>query len=179
MHNVRTEVDQLLDMYTRYKTLQAEVDQLGRIVARQKAAGATPDTSEYERKKQELQDLSDAMTFASPTIWMMYKHEAYQNEAQPITTMHDFRMHCSKPSYICTKRFEFVNESLEKRNLPTLADANAFPDTQKLSEVYEAVAPLEADAEFMADWRNYEYHKTDRVAKWENYAKAMNSPADN
>lgn len=168
--NARTEVNKLLNMYERYKILQHEVDALGRSVARQKAAGIAPHADEYERKKQELQALSDAMTFASPTIWMMYKYEAYKKETQPIRTMHDFRLHCSKPGYICTKRFEFVNESLEKRNLPILNDTGAFPDAEELPRVYDALVPLEADDSFMTDWRKFEYYQTDRVAKWENYS---------
>lgn len=166
----RQAVDTLLAMYQAYKRLNEQAEQTGRQLVKAKLRGddTTSVATAYETLRTELQQLSDAMTFAGPTIWAMYKFEAYADEAQPIRTMHDFRMHCSKPGYICTKRFQYVNSALARRNLPTLADKAVFPDSMLVSELYASLKPLEADAAFMQAWSGHEYYRKDGVvAKWE------------
>ena len=124
---------------------------VGDIGAREKAA---------EKK---LQEISDSMFFDNPVVWMMYKYFAYRGTPGELSTMRDFRAHCSKPDYICTKRFIFVSSK---------ADIAKFSDDAELSSAYGSagVIRLVEDEAFMADWRKYEYHKDDaRVAKWENF----------
>lgn len=167
------EVARLLEAYGRYKGLLEQQQTVSSKLAKQKLRGdvSSKDKASFERLTDELQRLSDSMTFASPTVWMRYKYEAYQNEAQPIRTMHDFRMHCSKPGYICTKRFMFVNEQLARRQLPLLTDAKAYGDGMSLGKLLadDVFAMLERDEGFMDKWAEYEYHTVNgRVAKWEN-----------
>lgn len=169
-----SEVTKLLEAYGRYKALLTQQQKVSSKLAKQKLKGdvSPANQASFDQLTNELQQVSDSMTFASPTVWVRYKYEAYRDEAQPIRTMHDFRMHCSKPGYICTKRFLFVNEQLASRHLPLLTDAKAYKDETSLSELLsgDVFAELEHDEDFMDMWATYEYHKDDgRVAKWENY----------
>lgn len=169
-----SEVTKLLEAYGRYKALLTQQQEISSKLARQKLKGdvSPADQASFDQLTNELQQVSDSMTFASPTAWMRYKYEAYRDEAQPIRTMHDFRMHCSKPGYICTKRFLFVNEQLASRHLPLLTDRKTYSDGISLSELLtkDIFAALEQNEDFMDEWATYEYNKEkDRVAKWENY----------
>ena len=124
-----------------------------------------------------MQSISNAMTFADPLIWAMYKFEAYADETQPIRTMQDFRLHCSKPGYICTKRFIFVNETLSNRSLSNLADTSAYPDQKSLTESFNTLWTLSQDSDFIRVWKVYEYHRVDsKAAKWENYTHSNARP---
>ncbi len=113
-----------------------------------------------------LQAISDSMFFENPVVWMMYKYFAYRGTPAELSTMRDFRAHCSKPDYICTKRFTFVG---------TKTDLARFSDDAELPSVYASAALLKLveHKEFMDAWRAYEFHKDgDRIAKWENFVKA-------
>lgn len=168
------EVAKLLEDYRRYNDLLTAQQSCATELAKQKLRGqvSVETASLYEQLAVDLQNLSDSMTFASPTIWMRYKYEAYQNETQPIRTMHDFRMHCSKFGYICTKRFLFVNKQLANHQLALLTDTKVYSDTMTLGELLtdDVFAVLELDSDFMKEWAVHEYHKANgRVAKWENF----------
>lgn len=169
---VRQQTDALLTMYHDYKQVLAEQQQLATELAKAKLRGNSTVAiqKEYDDTTRQLQAVSDAMTFPSPIVWMMYKFEAYADESQSIRTMQDFRTHCSKPGYICTKRFNFVNAELAKRSEKPLSAVDAYGDELLLSEVYAAVRVLESDDVYMRQWNEYEYWQVDgRVAKWENY----------
>ena len=177
MTHITPAVQTLLDQYKQYTEMSREIKLLERQLAKTRLSGA--DTADaqgsLDKKTAELQALSDAMTFDSPATWIGYKLEAYRGEAQPILTMHDLRVHCSKPGYICTKRFAFLNRELDRRGLKTLADAEAFSDTVPLEDVLrsEELAAV-VDAAFMDQWNSYEYNTVDgRVAKWENWREVL------
>ncbi len=105
---------------------------------------------------------------------MLYKFRAYQNEPQPIADMNDFRVHCSVPGYICTKRFDFTNAELAARNRKNFTDEKAYPDEKSLvaAMLNDDVAALARDENFMKKWREREYFRDGgRVAKWENAEK--------
>lgn len=109
------------------------------------------------------------MTFDTPLIWAMYKYEAYASEPQPIKTVHDFRQHCSKPGYICTKRFLFTDKFLGESGLSQLADVKAYPNHAELTTICGILRELQADEAFMGWRRECEYYKIDGcVAKWRN-----------
>ena len=111
------------------------------------------------------------MTFDTPLVWVMYKFEAYQDEAQPIQTMHDFRLHCSKPGYICTKRFTFLNTHLCNNGQCPLADDERYPDKMLLSEIFPLLGEIERDEVFVSIWRAHEYYQEDGIVKkWQDYA---------
>lgn len=140
------------------------------IVLREQPDEIAELTAQIESTADDLQRISDEMTFANPVVWMMYKYKAYQGTSQAITDMQDFRKHCSKPDYICTKRYLFLNEYLSRRGID-LNDNSLYPDTLALPEVYgsKPLLTLLRDANFMAEWDRHEYHTVDgRVAKWEN-----------
>lgn len=168
------EVGRLLGQYQEYKQLLVDRQALSSSLAKQKLQGeaAQEDEDQYVRLGNQLQTLSESMVFASPSIWMRYKNEAYADESQPILTLHDFRMHCSKPGYICTKRFLFLNAQLKQQNLPVLNDARTMDDGTLLADLVasDVFATLENQEGFMDRWGAYEYNKVDgRVAKWENF----------
>ena len=174
MVEYRKEVDGLLKAYATYKELlQAEAG-LSMKRARQKIIGVVDPklASDHEIIKQKLQSLSESMTFANPFVWIMYKFEAYKNEAQPIRTMRDFRIHCSKEGDICTKRFAFVNEQLTSGGQRSLLDTRYYEDSILIDELIKekAMQELVNNSVFMETWRRYEYN-TDagKVAKWNNY----------
>ena len=124
-NSARAAVDKLLDMYDEYKALTVKIAAAERHLALAKLKNS--DVEQVQTKldglRRDQQQLSDTMTFDTPLVWVMYKFEAYQDEAQPIRTMHDFRLHCSKPGYICTKRFIFLNAHLCSNGQCSLIDS--------------------------------------------------------
>lgn len=168
-------VEKLLEQYETYKQVQKQVSAIERQLAKAKLLGK--DTGDISLKQQQLrsqlQQISDDMTFADPLVWMQYKYYAYQDEAQPITTLHDFRVHCSKPGYICTKRFEFLNAALAQRNLTDFNDTQKYSDSLELSALFDdaTLMQLLSDPAFIKQWNEYEYFRSDdTVAKWQNYS---------
>lgn len=162
-------------MYQDYTSLLEDLNRVESQYA--KATILNIESTELSIKQKQLtyqlQQLSDAMTFPDPLLWIQYKYYAYQDEAQPITTMHDFRIHCSKPGYICTKRFEFLNRSLINYGCSDLNSNQAYDDMLELSQLFKnkSLNRLLEDELFMNEWKSYEYYKEEgRVAKWQNFA---------
>lgn len=172
MNGARAAVDRLLDMYDEYKTLAAKI-----TAAERRLALAKLKNSDVEQIRIGLDDLrysqqqlSDDMTFDTPLVWVMYKFEAYQDEAQPIRTMHDFRLHCSKPGYICTKRFIFLNAHLCSNVQNSLMDRKQYPDEMLISEIFPLLSEIERDKNFLSNWRAHEYYQEDgAIKKWRDY----------
>ncbi len=169
------EVITLLGQYKEYKLKLQHLATTERQLTKAKILNTPTEAlrATQHQLQQSLQRISNEMTFATPIIWIQYKYFAYQDEAQPILTLNDFRVHCSKPGYICTKRFTFLNESLKARNLTPLTDKQVFADSLDLAELCtnSSLMALVKDETFMKQWHGYEYHKAgERIAKWENYS---------
>ena len=172
MNSARAAVDRLLDMYDDYKTLVAKITAAERrlALARLKNSGVEQIRIELDNLLHSQQQLSDDMTFDTPLIWVMYKFEAYQDEAQPIRTMHDFRLHCSKPGYICTKRFIFLNAYLCSNGQRPLTNSEQYPDEMLLRDIFPLLGEIEQDEAFLSSWRSHEYYQEDgAIKKWQNY----------
>lgn len=172
MNGARAAVDRLLSMYDEYKTLIAKIAATERRLALAKLRNSDIEQvqTELDILRRDQQQLSDTMTFDTPLIWVMYKFEAYQDEAQPIRTMHDFRLHCSKPGYICTKRFIFLNAHLCSNGQRPLTDSEQYPDEMLLSEIFPLLGEIEQDEAFLSSWRSHEYYQEDgAIKKWQNY----------
>lgn len=172
MNGARATVDRLLDMYDEYKTLAAKITAAERCLAmaKLKNSGVKQIRTELDGLRHNQQQLSDDMTFDTPLVWVMYKFEAYQDEAQPIRTMHDFRLHCSKPGYICTKRFIFLNAHLCSNGQCSLTDSEQYPDEMLLSEIFSLLGEIGQDEVFLSSWRAHEYYQEDgAIRKWQNY----------
>lgn len=168
---VRQQVDQLVVMYKEYKALQTRQVDYRRQLAKAKLRGddTTQLQAEYDDLTKQMQVISDEMTYSSPSVWILYKYEAYADDAQSIRTMQDFRQHCSKPGYICTKRFDFLNAQLTQRSIEPLTNNVVFPDSMLLTDILPAMNDIESDGRFMHQWGLHEYYQDgDRVAKWEN-----------
>ena len=171
-NSTRAAVDRLLDMYDEYKALTAKIAAAERRLAlvKLKNSGVEQIRIELDGLWRSQQQLSDDMTFDTPLVWVMYKFEAYQDEAQPIRTMHDFRLHCSKPGYICTKRFIFLNAHLCSNGQCPLTDSEQYPDEMLLSEIFPLLGEIEQDESFLSSWRSHEYYQKDgAIKKWQNY----------
>ena len=171
-NSARAAVDKLLRMYDDYKTLAAKITAAERRLALAKLKNS--DVEQVQTKldglRRDQQQLSDTMTFDTPLIWVMYKFEAYKDEAQPIRTMHDFRLHCSKPGYICTKRFIFLNAHLCSNGQRPLTDSKKYPDEMLLSDIFPLLGEIEQDEAFLSSWRSHEYYQEDSaIKKWQNY----------
>lgn len=169
--STHVQVGRLVEMYGEYKALLTRQADCRRQLA--KAKLRREDTVQlravYDDLTTRLQQISDTMTFASPSVWILYKYEAYADEPQAIRTMQDFRQHCSKPDYICTKRFDFLNTSLVRRGAQPLTDTVQYPDEMSLADVVPAISDVESDDIFMRAWHSHEYYRdSGRVAKWEN-----------
>lgn len=173
MTEARQAVDKLLDQYEQYKLLSDEIAKVDRklALAKLKKHPTNQLVSSRELLESRRQNLSDEMTFDTPLIWALYKFEAYQDEPQPILNMHDFRLHCSKPGYICTKRFNFLNLWLESTGADLLSDDLVYRDDLSLSHIFGLLEELGNDQKLIADWRKHEYFKQDgRVKKWYNFS---------
>ena len=171
-NSARAAVDKLLDMYDEYKTLTTKITAAERRLALAKLKNGDVEQIriELDDLQHSQQQLSDDMTFDTPLVWVMYKFEAYQDEAQPIRTMHDFRLHCSKPGYICTKRFIFLNAHLCSNGQCPLTDSEQYPDEMLLSEIFPLLGEIEQDESFLSSWRSHEYYQKDgAIKKWQNY----------
>ena len=171
-NSARAAVDKLLDMYDEYKALIAKIAAVERrlALAKLKNSGVEQIRIELDDLRHSQQQLSDNMTFDTPLVWVMYKFEAYQDEAQPIKTMHDFRLHCSKPGYICTKRFTFLNTHLCNNGQCPLTDNERYPDKMLLSEIFPLLGEIEQDEAFLSSWRAHEYYQEDGIVKkWQDY----------
>lgn len=167
-------VDTLLAMYKRYNELTATVTENGTRVAKAKLIGQHVETLQdaYDASVYVQQKLSDEMTFDTPFIWMEYKYKAYKDEAQPIRTMRDLRQHCSKPGYICTKRFDFINLHLLEQKQKPLSDVQAYEDSLDISIAMQDKQLMKTVTQrpFLEEWRSYEYYRDNKkVAKWMNY----------
>lgn len=172
MNGARVAVDKLLRMYDDYKTLTVKIAAAERrlALAKLKNSGVEQIRIELDELRHNQQQLSDDMTFDTPLVWVMYKFEAYQDEAQPIRTMHDFCLHCSKPGYICTKRFIFLNAHLCSNGQRPLTDSKKYPDEMLLSEIFPLLSEIERDKNFLSNWRAHEYYQEDgAIKKWQNY----------
>jgi hypothetical protein len=174
MAEYRKEVDDLLKLYAKYKELLFIEADLSTKRAKQKIIGVVDAelVNDHETAKKNLQRLSDSMTFSNPFVWILYKFEAYKNEAQSIRTIRDFRIHCSKVGDICTKRFLFVNEQLTQKDHPTLMD-DLYDGSLLLNALLKdkSLQALVNDPTFMALWKTHEYNTVDtRVTKWESYS---------
>ena len=174
MDEYMEEVDDLLKAYLKYKELLKIEADLSMKRAQQKIMGVldTELTNDHETAKKNLQLLSDSMTFSNPFVWIMYKFEAYKNEAQSIRTMRDFRIHCGKVEDICTKRFSFVNEQLTQKGQPTLMD-DRYDDSFLIDMLLreESIKALVNDPMFMTLWKKHEYNTVNILAaKWESYS---------
>ena len=171
-NSARAAVDRLLDMYDEYKTLTVKITAAERRLALAKLKNSDIEQAQTELDvlRRDQQQLSDDMMFDTPLVWVMYKFEAYQDEAQPIRTMHDFRLHCSKPGYICTKRFIFLNAHLCSNGQCPLTDGEQYPDEMLLSEIFPLLGEIGQDEVFMSNWRAHEYYQEDgAIKKWQNY----------
>ena len=171
-NSARAAVDKLLRMYDEYKTLTVKITAAERHLALAKLKNSDIEQAQTELDvlRRDQQQLSDDMMFDTPLVWVMYKFEAYQDEAQPIRTMHDFRLHCSKPGYICTKRFIFLNAHLCSNGQHLLTDSEQYSDEMLLSEIFPLLGEIEQDEAFLSNWRSHEYYQEDDVIKkWQDY----------
>lgn len=166
-------VDELLNLYNTYKATLAKLNTAEASLARTRLSGNKIDEeqSTLNSLTHALQELSDKMTFDTPRIWIEYKYRAYQNETQPITSLHDLRMHCSKAGDICASRFIFFNNELGKIGEKPLTDRLAYPDIMDIADLLATDLTEKIDKATLQAWRYHEYYKDEQgnAAKWQSY----------
>ena len=188
LKSVEADVHHLLNQYQEYLAVSQAIDRLKdqqiklaielganksvpfSVVLHEQPTEIRAIGDDIQAAEQDLQRISDEMTFANPVVWIMYKYKAYLGTSQAIADMADFRKHCSKPGYICTKRYQFLNKHLQSQGM-SLDDVALYPDKTNLPEVYQLPTLLNLlhNENFMAEWNKYEFNlENDRVAKWEN-----------
>jgi hypothetical protein len=74
-----------------------------------------------------MNSLSGQMHYATPAVWLSYKHLAYQMKTEPIETAvsagivtkiltwGDLVNHCSVDGYVCGKRLHFLHLSMDEK----------------------------------------------------------------
>ncbi len=125
------------------------------------------------KTEEEKSRIGDAMTYADPVVWMMYKHLAYLGSDHEIATVGALREHCSDHGGICAKRFNFLTSSLKAICGADIRNPEEFADEMPIEEFYQGAIMDHAiqDQSFMRSWTLHEFWKEgDRVAKWENYS---------
>ncbi len=116
-----------------------------------------------------LEELSSAILFDTPEIWLKYKYQAYAGTARELRTLGSLREHCSKVGYICTKRFSFLSARLRVLGFAELTDRSAWPDELLVSAVaeHEAIRAVMNDEPSLVEWCQHEYFTSNgRSAKW-------------
>lgn len=116
-----------------------------------------------------LQSVSDEMLFDTPLSWILYKYRAYAGTPQELVTIGAFRQHCSKPGYICTKRWRFLTEQLRVNSGVDTENYDVFPAEADLLTIYHhpALIAFMNDPNSMLEWARHEYYvENGRVAKW-------------
>jgi len=129
-----------------------------------------------ELLKLDLQQISDEMTFPNPIVWMMYKFRAYKRKANEISTLRQFRNHCTPDGYICTERYKFLRDYLDKNYHEDLNNISVFSDALELNQLYKSdlIINLCKDLDFITIWKENEYLKTEgKVNKWKTVIKSL------
>lgn len=149
-------VEKLIDQYQLY------VDLLGQIKSEKfKSLKDTNLGSQIRNMETILERWGDEMSFPLPSIWMMYKYEAYKNTDKEIKIVEDFVDHCSPDGYICTERFKFINKFLPEDFWSNLKD-----DLLKYTNHAEIIK-LENDPKFTETWLANEFRIIDnKINKW-------------
>lgn len=144
-HETKERVAALLQQYSDYKNAQTEAEQ---------------------------DAIGDAMFYADPIVWMLYKEQAYRGTDHAIVSMGNFRHHCQDHGGICAKRFSYLAQALHEKFGIEIKNTDSFPDVYPLEKLYTLpeIELLIQDDSWMATWREHEYYKEgERVAKWERY----------
>lgn len=159
LEEAKKKVNTLLLKYAEYRRLSTEIE------------NASLDVK--GRLEQERVEISDAMYFSDPIVWMMYKHRAYQGTDNALNTMGDLRFHVAPEDDICHQRFDFLNAALVQRGIH-LENKTKYPDSLSLGAIYQNPQFVEVvqDETLQKEWAKHEYfNKEGKVAKWQNYAK--------
>ncbi len=151
------ETQKLISMYKEYKKIESACEKEEDVYIRQ-----TLDNK--------LQEISDAMKFDNPVIWMMYKHHAYINTPNPILTVGAFIEHCNGHGDICSKRYTYLSKYL--KNLHQVQIETQYTTDTPLEKLYtdNIILNLIFDVTFMDEWSKHEYNTIKgKTAKWKSY----------
>lgn len=166
-------VQKLLDQYNEYMSMYQEKQSLEQKNLETFDQWTTNQIIVLEQK---LQILGDAMKFHNPYIRLMYKKEAYKNDAnKKVETVWDLLLHCANKTDICYKRLHFLNTMLKENFDMDLTDNNSVSWDKTIANLLvedqnNPVIQLIWENDFMKKWSEYEYYTIQqKVAKWQNY----------
>lgn len=135
-------------------------------------------SNNYAGKMKEMERVGGCMKFANPIVWMMYKYFAYENGimgAKPIRTLGDLIDHCASDTYICTKRFHYINKWLEDYGYRSLRDGLKHGPETDLVEIFTDLRfiSIAMKEELMETWNENERIGMDDTKKWEDYKEHL------
>lgn len=176
-----TEVERLIEMLDKY--IEVSKSQPSIVFGMDRGAQAEARLKFFRDKSQNLQEIGDAMTFANPLVWLLYKRRAYVREDRrevnggiEIDTLNALIDHCSSDG-ICAKRFHFINRKWSEKYGKVLLEYileqghSGDMDLEALSTLQEYIELSQKVVE-TAEWGIFEYFKEDGVVKkWGNYSK--------
>lgn len=165
-------VQELLRQYDLYRAVDAQIKALEArlnggitIPTAQETADIIGNKSILEARRQEI---SDAMRFDDPTIWIVYKAVAYQGTSEHIETVGAFIKHCAPVTHLCHKRLVFLQNTLRNRAQSFGVELDSRLDDLATSR---PIIELTEDPAFIKEWQQYEFNTTPdgKPAKWKNY----------
>lgn len=160
-------IKKLVSQYFEYVDMEEKIQELSKNLK------SPEDNAKITKLQIEQKNLWEAMKYDNPFIWVKYKIDAYKwNPESEIKTIWDFVAHCHKsPTYICGKRFHFLNKILQEKYWIDLFKVNQEDLMEDFLNKWE-IEEISKDKNLMNSWLNYEYfNENNRVAKWENYKK--------
>lgn len=168
-----TEVAKLVEQYHQWMGLEEKIKLLQANLTSDPNAAKQIELLQLQQK-----ELGEAMTFANPLIWLLYKIQAYAGSPKALKTLANLRKHAESPTYICHKRLNFLNEYIKSKfGKDLLNDESVSGDTDLGETVEMGLVDACLDEAFMQKWFEFEYFQHPdvtnrlRVAKWENYRK--------
>lgn len=169
-----SEVESLLAMYVKYKSLAMELASEVTPVATLKFSfgsnqGKMQNFDPKREIRKELEKTGEVMKFQNPLIWLTYKYLAYQDEpGKTLTTLRDLIAHCEVDG-ICHRRFDAINLYLRRKyDGKDMRSASFMNPTIGLIDVGQDIRFIDMclDQEFISTWSNYE---NSQLGKWREY----------
>ena len=160
-------VKRLLLQYNEYCDLLRIIDSLNRDLVLAKINKKLVQVKSLEKEikicNNQLNRISDEMSFKDPITWIRYKYYAYKGTSSDISTLSDLVNHCLPESYICTKRFKYLSRYFDFSKIKGDTNLIKMISNKKLKM-------LNKNYDFMIGWQKYEYNiKSGIISKWKNF----------
>lgn len=154
---VAQKVQILLQQYADYMSMDKEKSDL----SAQYQQNPSPElASRIDELTLELNQLSDAMKFDNPLIWLGYKRTAYQGTPKQVESIDELLHHCERKTDICYQRLDFLNHHLKTQFEIDFFAMDKKEKKQSLTDFLNtntAIQSLCKDEQFMTERLEHEY----------------------